>query len=261
MPNLPISCFIIACNEADRIARTIASVRDWVDEVIVIDSGSTDATQRIATEAGARVLFNAWPGFGQQKRFGEMQCRRDWLLNLDADEVVPPALAAEIAALFEVGPPPCAVYGCDVADVYPGAELPRPFARDHYCLRLYDRRRARFKDSTLFDSVDPGREPVGHLVHAMHHFSIRSLAHLSAKCDARATYNAANAKPRSRAALALRLPIEFPLSFFKVYVWRRHFTGGLIGFHYARIIATYRFLRIWRMLVSARRSPAAGSAP
>ena len=248
MPKLPVSCFIIARDEADRIGRTIASVVRWVDEVVVVDSGSNDATVAVAKAAGARVLFNAWPGFGQQKRFAETQCRNDWLLNLDADEVVPAALAAEIATLFAPGTPPLAVYGCEVSDVYPGAATPRRWAADHYCLRLYDRRRVRFKDSTLHDSVDAGDETIGHLVSAMHHFSIRSLAHLAAKCDERATYNAANARPRSRVVLLARLGTEFPLSFFKVYVLRRHFTGGLMGFHYARIIATYRWLRIWRML-------------
>ncbi|MEP2437055.1 MAG: glycosyltransferase, partial [Roseibium sp.] len=80
--HLPISVFIIAKDEADRIGRTITSVRDWVDEVIVIDSGSSDGTVAVAEQLGARVLENAWPGYGPQKRFGEDQCRNDWLLNL-----------------------------------------------------------------------------------------------------------------------------------------------------------------------------------
>jgi glycosyltransferase involved in cell wall biosynthesis len=82
------SCFIIAKNEARRIGEVIASVRDLADEVIVIDSGSTDGTQQIAQDLGARVIFNEWPGFGPQKRFGEDQCRNDWVLNLDGDEVL-----------------------------------------------------------------------------------------------------------------------------------------------------------------------------
>ena len=68
---LPISCFIIAENEADRISKTIESVINLVDEVIVIDSGSTDGTQELATKMGCKVFFNKWKGFGLQKRFGE----------------------------------------------------------------------------------------------------------------------------------------------------------------------------------------------
>jgi glycosyltransferase involved in cell wall biosynthesis len=249
---LPISCFIIAKNEADRIARTIQSVNGWIDEVIVIDSGSTDATVATAEAEGARVIFNAWPGFGQQKRFGEDQCRNSWLLNLDADEVVTPLLKIAIGNLFQDGTPPLAVYGMDVAIVYPGRTKPRPYARDHYCLRLYDKRRARFKDSTLHDSVDPGTETIGHLPGGLDHYSVRSLDDLIAKCDERATYNAEHSKPKSNAELAVRLVTDLPWNFLKYYLVRTHITGGLMGLQYALITSFYRWVRIVRMYARRR---------
>ena len=147
MRRLPISCFIIAKDEADRIGRTIESVQPWVNEVIVVDSGSTDDTMAVAIRAGARAISNAWPGFGQQKRFAEDQCTNDWLLNIDADEVVTPELCREIEALFANGSPPCVAYGMPVQLVYPGASKPRRWARDHWCIRLYDRRAVRFRAS------------------------------------------------------------------------------------------------------------------
>jgi glycosyltransferase involved in cell wall biosynthesis len=97
---LPISVFIIAKNEADRINKPILSVIDWVDEVIVIDSGSTDGTQELAKTLGAKVIYNEWQGYGQQKIFGEKQCRNKWLLNIDADEEISPELAEEIQEIF-----------------------------------------------------------------------------------------------------------------------------------------------------------------
>lgn len=245
---IPVSCFIIAKNEADRIGRTIRAVRDRVDEVIVVDSGSTDGTQAVAEAEGARVIFNPWPGFGQQKRFAEEQCRNDWLLNLDADEVPTPELLDEIAALFRGGAPPRAVYGMAVDTVYPGRPAPRPWARDHYCLRLYDRRRARFKNSTLHDSVDPAGESVGHLAGRVHHFSVRSFEDLKRKLDERATYSARHSRPIPLPLLGLRLLSEFPLTFLKYYLGRGHFTGGLTGLRYAGVIAYYRWARILRLL-------------
>jgi glycosyltransferase involved in cell wall biosynthesis len=242
-----VSCFIIAKNEADRIAATIRSVVDWVDEVVVVDSGSTDGTQALATSLGARVIFNAWPGFGQQKRFAEDQCRNDWLINLDADEIIPDALRQEITALFASAPPPLAAYGMADLVVYPGRETPRPFARDHFFYRLYDRRRVRFADSTLFDNVDVGTAPVGRLANPLHHYSVRSLDDLIAKCDERARYNASNARKKLRIGLAVRLVTEFPMQFLKYYFVRTHVTGGLMGFQYAMILAFYRFIRIVRM--------------
>jgi glycosyltransferase involved in cell wall biosynthesis len=103
MAKLPISCFIIAKNEADRIARTIRSVRSWVDEVVVVDSESSDETVAVARQEGARVVTHPWLGFGGQKRFAEDQCRNDWLFNIDADEVVTGDLQIEIVKLFENG--------------------------------------------------------------------------------------------------------------------------------------------------------------
>jgi glycosyltransferase involved in cell wall biosynthesis len=255
MAPLPLTCFIIAKNEVDRIERTVLSVRELADEIIVIDSGSSDGTQERAQSAGARVIFNAWPGFGQQKRFGEEQCRNDWLLNLDADEVVSSQLATSIRQLFVNGEPDCAAYGMPALVVYPGQERPRPFARDHYVYRLYDRRRARFKDSTLFDSVDAGGQPVGHLKGAIEHHTVRSLDDLIAKCDSRASYNAAHARQKSRVRLCVRLVTEFPMTFFKYYFVRGHIFGGLMGFQYAMIVAFFRFVRIMRMLQPAGRAP------
>ncbi len=244
---LPVSCFIIALNEADRIGATIASVRDWVDEIIVIDSGSTDNTVAIAEAGGAKVIFNAWPGFGQQKRFGEDQCRNDWLLNLDADEVVTPKLRRSIESLFENRAPDCSVYGMAIKIVYPGWNKPRPIANDHYCLRLYDRRRVRFANSTLFDSVEPKDEKVGRLTGDIYHHSIRSLDDLARKCDDRATYNALNSSPKSPLELGIRSATELPASFFKYYIGRGHFTGGWTGLGFAGITAYYRWQRILRM--------------
>ena len=102
---LPISVFIIAKNEADRIATTIGSVREWVDEVIVIDGGSTDETIAVAKENGAKVEYNQWAGYGLQKRFGEDLCQNNWLLNLDADEEISQELAQEIQELFTIALP------------------------------------------------------------------------------------------------------------------------------------------------------------
>ena len=244
---LPLSCFIIARDEADRIGRTIAAVISWVDEVVVIDSGSKDATVAVAEAAGARVIYNAWPGFGQQKRFGEEQCRNDWLLNLDADEVVTPLLRIAIGNLFQDGEPPLPVYGTPVRIVYPGWTKPRLLASDHYCFRLYDRRRARFKDSTLHDSVDPEGESVGALPGGLDHFSVRSLDDLIRKCDERATYNAENSKLKSALELNARLITELPWNFLKYYFVRTHVTGGMMGFQFAAITAFYRWVRIVRM--------------
>jgi glycosyltransferase involved in cell wall biosynthesis len=96
MPRPPLSVTIITLNEEKNITRAIESVRGFAQEILVVDSGSTDQTAALARHLGARVLSNPWRGFGQQKNFAQQQATHDWVLNIDADEEVSPELAIEI---------------------------------------------------------------------------------------------------------------------------------------------------------------------
>ena len=243
----PVSCFIIAANEADRIGRTIAAIAPHVSEVLVVDSGSTDATVEISRSLGARVLTNSWVGYGPQKRFAESACRFDWVLNLDADEVVTEALAAEITGLFADGPPQHPFFRFKVVTVYPGSDRPRLWADYYNVLRLYDRRAGGFRNSLVHDSVVPGATSPQQLKGIVHHYCYRSLAHLAAKQN-RYTKLQSEELTKPKSYLLFRLLLEFPLSFVKYYVLRRQFTGGGFGLGVASILAYYRTVRIWRVL-------------
>ena len=247
MTKLPISCFIIAKNEADRIVQTIRSVISWVDEVIVVDSESTDDTVSTALAENCRVITQSWLGFGPQKRFAEEQCRNDWVLNLDADEVVTPELRQEIAALFSASSPDKIAYGFPVNLVYPGAGRPRRLARDHWYVRLYNRRAVRFRDSPVHDAVVMGCHSPGALRASAFHHSYRTYADLKHKLAERMLLSARYAEAPQRTKLAIRLIVELPINFFKYYFVRRHFTGGIDGIRYSWIQASYRHLRIAHM--------------
>lgn len=243
---IPVSCFIIAMNEADRIARTIDSVRDLVDEIIVVDSGSRDDTVKIAEDLGCTVLYRDWEGYGPQKRFGETACRNDLVLNLDADEVITPALAAEIRALFAQGGPKASFYRFRLLTVYPGDEKPRPFADYHNYIRLYDRRAGRFSKSAVHDLVDPGDRPVMQLKSTAWHYSYRSLSHLIEKLNGYTDLQAATGQ-KSGPLLPVRIVFEMPLTFLKYYFLQRHFTGGIRGFVFAMTIASFKVFRLAKM--------------
>ena len=246
---LPISCFVITKNEADNIERCVRSVVDWVDEVIVVDCGSSDGTVAIARAAGARVVHNDWPGFGPQKRFAEDQCRNHWVLNLDADEWPTADLQEEIRRLFERGEPRRLAFSVKVHIVYPGRSQPRPFALDHECVRLYDRRKVRYRNSAVHDRVDLGSHRAERLQGILHHRTFSSFDQLMRKCYERANYGAVHSSKRSSAMLHLRAVSEWPLNFVKYYFFRRHFTAGSDGLKYAVIMAHYRLHRILCMLV------------
>lgn len=243
--SLPLSIFIITRNEADRIGATIAAVASLSDDIVVVDSGSDDATVAIAEAAGARVLHNTWPGYGQQKRFAEDLCRHDWRLNLDADEVVPPDLAAEISALMAGTGPQAGAYEIRIAEIFPGEAKPHRFAYALAPVRLYRRDTGRYSASPVHDRVElaPGTT-VKRLKGTIHHFSVRSLGDQLMKLNAYADAQAADLDARGETISAWRLAVEFPANFIKAWIGRRHALRGVYGFLTAMNYAFYRYLRV-----------------
>jgi glycosyltransferase involved in cell wall biosynthesis len=261
----PLSIFIIAQNEADRIGRTIEAAQTLSDDIVVVDSGSTDGTQALAEARGARVIFNAWPGYGQQKRFAEEQCRHDWLLYLDADEVVPPDLAAEIAALFANGSPPKDAYKLRIAEIFPGEGAPHRFAYALAPVRLYRRSKGRYSASPVHDRVDLAPDAqVGRLRGTVHHFSVRSLGEQMDKLNAYSDAQADDLDARGGTLSVFRLVAEFPANFLKAYIGRRHALRGIYGFMTAMNYAFYRYLRVakhWERRLQRRASAQAAPPP
>lgn len=247
---LPLSVFIIAKNEADRIHLPISSTRDLVDEVIVIDSGSTDGTMETAKRLGAdKVLFNEWPGYGPQKIYGETLCRNDWLLNLDADEAISPELAEELRALFANGAPPPALYAINNIMVFPHETKPRRFAPHGYFVRLYDRRIAGFKNSAVHDSVVAKTDglPTIRLKHPIHHSGFRNYRHMIEKMNFYTDMQAQDMLARGKKISSLRLVLEAPLMFWKAYLGRGYWRFGAEGVVHSLFYAFARTIRLAKL--------------
>ena len=241
---LPISCFIIAQDESDRITNTIKSVIDFVDEVIVIDSGSTDGTQDLAKQLGCKVFFNVWNGYGPQKRFGEDCARNEWLLNLDADEYLSDEIKSEILQTFDNNNNNYNFFSMKVTPIYPNWKRPRLFSASHQCVRLYNKRFGRFSNSPVHDSVQTNNSKVFYFKNHIYHNSVRSFKHLIEKEESYIQLQSKTLNDKNKIFLFLRIFIEFPLAFIKYYFIRRHFTGALTGLITALILAYYRWKRV-----------------
>lgn len=250
---VPVSIFIVTLNEADRIARTLAAVAELASELVVVDSGSTDGTREIAASFGARVIQNDWPGYGAQKNIAQDHCRYPWVFNLDADEVVTPALKAEIRQLFANGEPPADAYVVKIADVIPGESAPRSLAYTYRRVRLYRKDKGRFSDSSVHDVVQlqPGAR-TARLQEKIQHFSMRSLGQELTKFNAYTDAQVADLLQRGAVMPAWRLLFEFPIAFFKAYVLRRHVMGGRYGFLIAMNYAIFRHLRVAKYFEASR---------
>lgn len=243
---IPLSAFIIAKDEADRIGETILSVVAWCDEVIVVDSGSTDETVKVAKQAGARVVHQDFLGYGPQKRFAEALCQHDWVLNIDADEPLTEVAQTEISALIETGD--VTRFDCwriPIKTVYPHESKPAPWAFNYNQIRLYNRRKSGFSDSSVHDAVLPGEgAAIGQLTGAIAHRSHRDINFQVEKFNRYAEMQVADLLARGRRLPRWRLITEFPLAFLKAYIIRKHFLYGFWGWSLSVNYAYSRFLRV-----------------
>lgn len=176
MPKQPLSVTIITLNEVENIARAIKSAQ-WADEVLVVDSGSTDGTVELARSLGARVVHHDWPGYGQQKNFAQSQATHDWILNIDGDEYVPEALGREIRSkLEEIGAGRAADRGFRIPrrNFFLGRWIRHGGWYPNYLVRLADRRHARWSEPHVHESLQvEGR--VGTLAEALHNYSFPTI--------------------------------------------------------------------------------------
>lgn len=246
-PRPPVSCYIRTLNEARKIDEVVRAALTVAREVVVVDSGSTDDTVALAEAAGARVIHHDWLGVGGQKRVGEDACAHDWLLDLDADEVITPELAAEIAALFAHGREP------DAMAFRVSLVTAPPFGKPWYGVdlmvraKLYDRRRIRIPDSRAWDQFKaPRGAAFGRLKHPILHYSFTGVEHLMNKVNRNTTARAEEAlKPLP--VVILRVFFGFPFYVLKRYLLRGLILKGVYGFAFAITVATGRWLRDVKM--------------
>jgi len=251
MPKL--SCTIITLNEADHIGRCIDTAWQIADEVVVIDSGSTDKTVSIATSKQAKVIHNDWTGYGPQKRVAEDKAENDWVLNLDADEVLSQGLIDEIKAWKASHASEPYGYRFKFVTVYPHHDKPRFRADYHDYIRLYNKDKMRFRNSLTHDAVVPGDHKIGRFKNDCLHYSFKSLDHLKMKLD---RYTDLQAKEITKPLwlMKLRRPFEYPILFLRYYIGRGHMFGGLYGLKVAHIAAKHRGARIRKFIEANRKS-------
>jgi len=244
---LPISVFIIAKNESDRIAGVINAVKKFADEILVIDSGSEDKTVEVSIAAGAKVMFNEWKGYGQQKIFGEDQCRNKWILNIDADEEVSAQLADEIIEIFSNNRHEgfCG-FRVKIVNKFRFEKQPKRLAYYYNQLRLYNKDFAGFKNSTVHDSVELKPEndlAVAQLQNIIYHQSFRSFSHWIEKINSYSQMQAQDSYSKGKCPSPLKVLFIPTVAFLKAFIVRRYFIYGFDGIIYSYLFAFSRFAK------------------
>ena len=242
---IPVSIFIITKNEENRIRATLNPAIELANEVIVIDSGSTDKTQKICEELGVQFIVKEWKGYGLQKRFGEKQCKNKWLLNLDADEVMSPKLVSELRQLFENGEPSKSAWKIPRINIYPGETKIHKLTYIETPVRLYTLESGRFSESPVHDRVllNNGVK-IGQLKNKIYHYSTISLGDDLRKYNAYTDLQIEDIEMKGRILAPWRIVTEFPLAFMKAYILRFYFLRGRFGYLLALNYAIFRHLRV-----------------
>ncbi len=241
MPRL--SLIVITKNEEAAIERCLRSVAGLADEIVVVDSASTDRTPEIVRSFGAKLLQPAdWPGFGKQKQRAQEAASGEWILSLDADEWIEEGLRGEIAAVLR-DPSSASAYRMPRRNRFIGAVVRHGGWWPDYVLRLYRRDRGRFNDNLVHESVIAEGE-IGTLKNPIEHNTIVSAADADGKVERYAEIAAGELLARGRRSTPLRASLRGAAAYLRSYVLQLGFLDGRTGHRIARYQARYTF-RKW----------------
>ena len=229
----PISVVIITQNEELNIGRCIRSCRELGD-VIVIDSGSTDKTQEIAEQLGAKVINQPWLGFGPQKRFGIDQIQTDWFLNLDADEYLTPVLFREIQSLSLDDP--TQAFRVNRRSFFLGREVRFSGWNPDWVTRIGNKAHCNFTKDTVHERL------AGHTVEVslpglLMHNSYRSQAVVTEKTQLYGRLGQLNRRSEKNKWIAACW------AFFRTYILRLGLLDGITGFRIASMNAKTTYIK------------------
>lgn len=239
--NTPISVFIIALNEAKHIKEALESVQGFA-EIVLVDSGSSDGTQEIARSLGAKVIHQDWLGFAKQKSFAMSTCKHEWVLNLDADEVLSEQLAFSIQEAVNVNK--ADAFRLRFDDLFWGESM-SSLSRKRSIVRVYRKDAVAFPvDRKVHENVQlmSGMKEAD-LPGLVKHYGYGSTHLLMEKQNKYSLLKAQEKYEKGTSASLLKLLAIFPLTFVKSFIFRGMIFSGKRGLVHAYIEAMYAFLK------------------
>ncbi|HVJ04264.1 MAG TPA: glycosyltransferase family 2 protein [Candidatus Saccharimonadales bacterium] len=246
-----LSIAVVACNEAANIGRTLESVK-WADEIVVVDSGSTDDTIKIAESYGARVISEPWKGYGGQMNSALDHCRSEWLFSLDADEVMTPELAGEIRTLL-AGEPKFDAYWTPRLNLIFGRWIRHGGFYPDRKLRLFRKGVARLEENTEPHTTPKTTVPTGKLKHDLLHYQYPTVALYIEHMDRYSSQSVPlvlrkGRTSRSLAAFVFNIVVNPTAMFLKNYIFRLGFLDGreglLVNLYHSAYVS-WKYAKAW----------------
>ena len=251
MPTL--SVILITRNEEANLADCLASLEGIAQQIVVVDTNSSDRTLEIAKSYGAAIAQPPdWPGFGPQKNRGLDLATGEWVLSLDADERLTPALKSEIVtAIHHSAHVDC--FAIPRLSWYCGRFIRHSGWNPDYVDRLFKRGSARFSDDLVHERLIPSGQ-VAKLENPMLHYSFMNYSQVLQKIDRYSTASAEQAFAKGKTSTPLKAVLHGAWSFFRTYFLRAGFLDGPQGFTLAMSNAQgtyYRYVKLWHLIREA----------
>lgn len=236
-----ISAIVVCFNEEDRIGECLESLK-WCDEIVVVDSFSTDQTVEICRRYTDRIIQRAWAGYRDQKAFAHSQATKEWVFLVDADERVTPELKQEILDTLARHGDRFAAFSVPRLVYYLGRWWRRGGWYPDYDIRIFRRDRA------TWGGLDPHERilvegKVRRLKKPLHHFSYRDIGDHMERVNRFTTLSAGELKNQGRRWRPMDNLLRPPVRFLSFYIWKKGFLEGFPGFFVAATAAVYVFLR------------------
>lgn len=231
----PLSAVITTFNSAATVEATLASLA-WCDEIVVVDSGSTDQTLEICRRRGCRTIHHPFAGYGRQKHFAVECARNDWVFVVDSDEVITAGLRDEIQGILAGGQPDAVGYEMAISLVFLGRLLRFGGEYGKLHLRLFDRRAGNYNFDEVHEHVDVDG-PVATLRGRMLHYSYASLGQYFDKFNRYTSSAAQEMWQRGRRTNPWYIALRLPFTFLHLYLLRGLALDGYPGFAWALLSA------------------------
>lgn len=237
---MPLSVVIITKNEEDIIGQCLEAVSELSDDIIIIDSGSTDTTEAICLSKGARFFSHEWKGYSGNKNYGIDQARHDWVLSIDADEILNSELITAIHKTLEA--PVADAYNISFKNVFLGKELNYGSWQRESHVRLFRKKNIRW-EGEIHEKLTLGEAKIDSIYGHIQHYSIRTLEQYINKKNIYTTLAAEEMYNRGKKSGFIKIFLSPVFHFFRDYIIKLGFLDGFQGFVLATESAHYVYLK------------------
>ena len=238
-----LSAVVITHNQAQKIGRTLAALGVLTDDIVVVDSFSTDQTAAVARQHGARVFSRAWPGYSQQKNFGNAQALSNWIISVDDDEVLSDELIKNIQKAF-LTEPDCEAFSLNFRTIFCEKLIRYGGWNPESHVRIFDKRKIEWNIDAVHEglTLQPTHR-IGKLKGDVFHYTVDTLPQFYAKTERYSTLFAEKSRRLGKKSGWVKQYLSPMIRFVREYVFKLGFLDGRYGFIIAKENARYTYLK------------------